>query len=85
MNAGDGSIFVKLGELAVIFWHHKIIKRIKVKDFLKNIGLEKWHFYLLGVVLLNWVTGLILGYSLHQNLIFILKIILYFTVTAVAG
>lgn len=79
MNAGDGSGFVKLGELAVIFWHHKIINRIKVKDFLKNIGLEKWHFYLLGVVLLNWGTGLMSGYSLHQNLIFILKVILYFT------
>lgn len=50
-----------------------------MKDFLKNIRLEKWHFCLLGVVLLNWGTGLISGYSLHQNLIFILKVILYFT------
>jgi hypothetical protein len=36
-----------------------------------------WHFYLLGVVLINFATGLITGYRLNQNLTFILKTILY--------
>jgi len=50
-----------------------------MKSFIKNIRLEKWHFYLLGIVLINWGTGLIIGYRLDQNLTFILKVILYLT------
>ncbi|QGW28413.1 hypothetical protein [Phnomibacter ginsenosidimutans] len=48
-------------------------------DFIKIIKLEKWHFYLLGLVLINFGTGLITGYRLNQNLTFILKVILYLT------
>lgn len=50
-----------------------------MKDFIKKIRLEKWHFYLLGLVLINFGTGLITGYRLNQNFIFILKVILYLT------
>jgi hypothetical protein len=37
----------------------------------------KGHFWLLGIVLLNFVTELITGYSLNQNLLFVLKVMLY--------
>lgn len=47
--------------------------------FIKKIKLEKWHFYLLGLVLINFGTGLITGYRLNQNLSFTLKVILYLT------
>lgn len=50
-----------------------------MKDFIKKIRLEKWHFYLLGFVLINFCIGLVSGYKLNQNLTFILKIILYLT------
>ena len=48
-------------------------------DFIKKNRLEKWHFCLLGLVLINFGTGLITGYRLNQNLTFILKVILYLT------
>jgi len=50
-----------------------------MSDFIKKIRLEKWHFYLLGLVLINFGTGLITGYRLNQNLTFTLKVILYLT------
>ena len=50
-----------------------------MKDFLNKIRLEKWHFYLLGLIFLNFATGLVTGYRLNQNLTFILKVILYLT------
>jgi len=50
-----------------------------MKDFLNKIRLEKWHFYLLGLILINFATGLVTGYRLNQNLTFILKVILYLT------
>jgi hypothetical protein len=50
-----------------------------MKEFLNKIKLEKWHFYLLGVVLINFGIGLFTGYRLNQNLTFFLKIILYLT------
>src|SRR5690554_4427166 len=48
-------------------------------DIIKKIRLEKWHFYLLGFVLINFGIGQITGYRLNQNLTFILKVILYVT------
>lgn len=48
-------------------------------DFIKNIRLQKWHFYLLGVIVLNFVIGQITGYRLSQNLTFTLTVILYLT------
>lgn len=48
-------------------------------DFINKIRLEKWHFYLLGFVLINFGIGLNTGYRLNQNLTFILKVILYLT------
>lgn len=48
-------------------------------DFIRKIKLEKWHFYLLGLVLSNFGIGLITGYRLNQNLSFSLKVILYLT------
>lgn len=50
-----------------------------MKDLKIIFRLEKWHFYLLGLVLLNFGIGLITGYRLNQNLTFILKVILYLT------
>lgn len=50
-----------------------------MKEFLNKIRLEKWHFYLLGAVLINFGIGIITGYRLNQNLTFFLKIILYFS------
>lgn len=50
-----------------------------MKEFLNKIKLEKWHFYLLGLVLINFGIGLFTGYRLNQNLTFFLKIILYLT------
>ena len=50
-----------------------------MKDFIIKLRLEKWHFYLLGLVLVNFGIGLITGYRLNQNLTFILKVILYLT------
>jgi hypothetical protein len=57
----------------------KIERTKRMKNYTKKIRLEKWHFYLLGVVLLNFGLGLTTGYRLNQNLTFILKIILYLT------
>ena len=48
-------------------------------DLKNTIRLEKCHFYLLGFVFLNFAIGQITGYSLNQNIIFILKVILYLT------
>jgi len=48
-------------------------------DLKIKFRLEKWHFYLLSLVLINFGTGLITGYRLNQNLTFILKVILYLT------
>ncbi len=48
-------------------------------EFINKIGLKKWHFYLLGFVLINFGIGLITGYRLNQNVTFILKVILYLT------
>jgi len=48
-------------------------------DFIKTIRLEKWHFYLLGLVLINFGIGIISGHRLNQDLTFILKVILYLT------
>jgi predicted membrane protein len=48
-------------------------------DFIKKIRLEKWHFYLLGFIIINFGIGQITGYRLNQNLTFILKLILYLT------
>ncbi|HRE58386.1 MAG TPA: hypothetical protein PLW09_11245 [Candidatus Kapabacteria bacterium] len=48
-------------------------------DLIKKIKLEKWHFYLLGFILINFGIGIITGYRLNQNLTFILKVILYLT------
>lgn len=50
-----------------------------MKDYIKKIRLEKWHFYILGFVFINFCIGLVTGYRLNQNLTFILKIILYLT------
>lgn len=50
-----------------------------MSDIIKKIRLEKWHFYLLGFVLINFGIGQITGYRLNQNLTFILKVILYVT------
>lgn len=50
-----------------------------MKEFLYKIRLEKWHFYLLGMILINFRIGLITGYRLNQNLTFFLKITLYLT------
>lgn len=50
-----------------------------MKGILYKIRLEKWHFYLLGTVLINFGIGLMTGYRLNQNLTFILKVILYLT------
>ena len=47
-----------------------------MEDLIKNIRLNKWHFYLLGLILINFGTGLITGYRLNQNLTFILKLVL---------
>ena len=47
--------------------------------FIKTIRLEKWHFYLLGLVFINFGIGIISGYRLNQDLTFILKVILYLT------
>ncbi len=44
-----------------------------------KLSLEKWHFYLLVLVLLNFGIGLITGYRLNPNLTFVLKVILYLT------
>jgi hypothetical protein len=52
---------------------------MKMTDFINKIKLEKWHFYLLGFVLINFGTGIITGYKLNQSLTFILKVILYLT------
>ncbi|MFD2890257.1 hypothetical protein [Chitinophaga cymbidii] len=40
-------------------------------------GLLKWHFYLLGFILLDLLTGIFTGYRLNQNLIFFFKLVLY--------
>lgn len=50
-----------------------------MKNFLFNLKLEKWHFFLLVVVLSNFGIGLISGYRLNQNLTFVLKVVLYLT------
>ncbi len=50
-----------------------------MKDFIKKIRFNKWHFYLLGVIIINFGIGLITGYRINQNLTFILKVILYLT------
>ena len=50
-----------------------------MKDFIKKFRIEKWHFYLLGLVLFNFGTGLVTGYKLNQDFALILKIILYLT------
>jgi hypothetical protein len=47
--------------------------------FIKKIGIRGWHFYLLGLVLINFCIELITGYRLNQDLIFTLKVILYLT------
>jgi hypothetical protein len=50
-----------------------------MKDFKIKFRLYKWHFYLLGLILLNWGIGIMTDYRLNSNLIYILKIILYLT------
>src|SRR5690606_33895084 len=50
-----------------------------MKDFKMRFRMEKWHFYLLGIVLINFGIGLITGYRLNQNLTSILKVIIYLT------
>lgn len=50
-----------------------------MKDSIIKIKLEKWHFYLLGLILINFGIRLITGYRLNQDLTFILKISLYLT------
>ena len=52
-----------------------------MKDIKTNFRLEKWYFYLLGLVQINFGIGIITGYRLNQNLTFILKVILYLTGT----
>ncbi|MBP4138686.1 hypothetical protein [Flavobacterium geliluteum] len=39
----------------------------------------KIHFYVLGFILLNFTIQLIIGFSLNSNVIFILKILIYFS------
>jgi hypothetical protein len=50
-----------------------------MKDFKINFKLEKWHYYLLGLVLINFGIGVFTSYRLNQNLTLILKTILYLT------
>lgn len=50
-----------------------------MKELIIKVRLEKWHFYLLGLILINFGVGLITGYRLNQNLTFGLKAILYLT------
>jgi len=50
-----------------------------MNDFIRKIKLEKWHFYILGLVLINFATGITTGFRLNQDLTFGLKVIVYLT------
>lgn len=41
--------------------------------------LQRWHFYILGFVLLHFVLGIITGYRLHEYVVSSLKVMVYFT------
>ena len=43
----------------------------------KLSGITKVHFCLLGVVIANFIIGVLSGYKINQNLMLILKIVLY--------
>jgi len=53
------------------------ISQFKMKDPIKRYKLGKIHFYLLGLILINFVIGITTGYRLNQNLTLTLKVILY--------
>jgi len=50
-----------------------------MKDSKIKFKLENWHFYLLGIVLVNFGIGYITGYRLNQNVTFVLKVVIYLT------
>lgn len=50
-----------------------------MEDLNFNYKLKKWHFYLLILILSNFLLGVFTNYKLNSALLFFLKIILYLT------